>query len=161
MDLSLPVASRIEIDEVCKRTKSTLQAMLNLLCPPDVTVESSNVNGGSLGAVGDTLRFQVDGTGDVSLMVIDLPFDESMPHLKQPTAVITAGSRTSLSHVSAIAVAIALGQILSSDITDDALLLSSEPEINQRMLLDKIRLRNEQSDPLSASEELLHALDLI
>jgi hypothetical protein len=162
MEFSVLMEREVDLQDLRRALQTTLQKLLNLSFLPSIEIKESSQKGSSVGQESDTAIFEIAGAGDASLMLLELPYDDSAPLSKRLTAVLSAGSlRDAPSWASAIALSIALGQLMETKITDDSLLLSSTPEVDPAMILEKIRLRESHDDLLQASTLLLNNLDVL
>lgn len=154
--------NRIDLTHLCRRMQSVLQILLNISFCPNIEVKDIATNEGYLAVAGDTVTLRIEGLAEARLMILNLPYDEATPLLVAPTVTISAGNvRSELSWACVVALAIALGEELNTDIIDDSLLLLSGQEVNPAHLLNKIKLVDQQSDVFLASHQLLKGLKII
>jgi hypothetical protein len=162
MEFSVRLTHRIDLKHLCKHMQSVLQTLLNLPFSRNIEIKCVTTNDYYLATIGDSATLQIEGSAEARLMILDLPYDESNPLLREPTVIISAGNvRTELSWVCVIALAIALGDELNTIIIDDSILLSSGREIKPACLLEKIKLVDPKTNILLAARELLKSLNII
>jgi hypothetical protein len=137
-----------------------LQTLLNLSTSLGISLGESNLRGDSLGDIGDRVVCQAGTAGGAALVILDLPFDESIPDATQSTAVVSPSLRTDLSVVAMLGAALALGQLWQTGIQDDACLFSINMQIDPFAFPRDHKLDSPQEDAESAARRFLAMFDL-
>jgi hypothetical protein len=162
MEFSIILTRDVDLQRLRVALASSLQRLLNLSSRPHVEISGMEPSLMSLGRSGDAAVFKIDESGEANLMVLELPHDDSAPLSREITAVISAGAlRTALSWASAIALAIALGQLMEANIIDDSAVLAGSQEVDPTVLMERIKLDTKHHNLLRASDELLKNIGLL
>ena len=160
MDLQVVLTREVEPEALREQVETTLQELLDLRSRPRIELRGTAGGAERIGAAGQSWMLAVPETAQASLMMLDLPHDESAPATTKRTAVISRGERNHASAALAIAAGIALARHAGTTLIDDAHLLSGSGSSEPETLLAAIRLRQPQDDLDGAAHRLLSARGL-
>jgi hypothetical protein len=161
VDLSVVLPRGVDPDDLRAEAEAVLQELLDLRSGPRIEIRRTAGGGERVEIAGQAWAIEVPGTAEATLLVLDLPHDESAPERTEPTAVVSRGElRTAPSAALAIAVAIALARRAGAPVLDDALLLSGTVESEPSSLLAAVRLEEPQGDLAGAARRLVEARGL-
>ena len=160
VEFSVTVHQPVGVADLREDTQKVLRDLLHLSVLPALRSSESEHGHAMLREAGDVVVFEGDGPGEATVMLLDLPTDESCTAFDRTALVSAGGLRSEVSVAIAIAAAIALARATGARVTDDALLVSSTPSVEPTRLLDSIRLRKPHVDIRLAAHELLEIAGL-